>query len=98
LDYLTVTKREQNYLLPDSMMTKHEIYSVLGKALGTKFIYDSVEADKVYMTRGEFAQILVDAFGFAPPIQTIGTSSVQNTGSGTVVSVLLQVKDLLSKI
>jgi len=82
LGFLTVNKRSQNYFLPDNLITKHEIYTILAKALKTSFTYNIAEADKQYMTRGEFAQVLVDLFGLKlPDIKVNTTSPSSETGS-----------------
>lgn len=74
LSFLTVNKRGQDYFLPDNLMTKYEVYTILSKATKRSFTYDALQADKEYMTRGEFAQILVDVFDFKlPEIKTIAS-------------------------
>lgn len=67
LSFLTVNKRGQNYFLPDNLMTRHEVYTLLTKATKMAFTYDVAQADQEYMTRGELAQILVDLFDFKLP-------------------------------
>ncbi len=103
LGFLTVNKRSQNYFLPDNLITKHEIYTILAKALKTSFTYNIAEADKQYMTRGEFAQVLVDLFGLKlPDIKVNTTSPSSETGSSwgllDQLSTLLQIKQLLAKL
>jgi hypothetical protein len=56
-------------------MTKHEVYTLLSKATGKSFIYDVSKADAEYMSRGELAQILVDIYGFTPPVEDITPST-----------------------
>ncbi|MEI8091679.1 MAG: hypothetical protein WCG98_05675 [bacterium] len=53
--------------MPDNLMTRHEVYTILGKATRKSFTYDIAKADQENMTRGEFAQVLVDVYNFALP-------------------------------
>ena len=103
LDFLVVNKRGQDYFLPDNLMTRHEVYTILGKATKTIFNYDIVKADKEYVTRGEFAQILVDLFDFKLPepkeVVVTGTGAeVQSGGLLERISTLLQIQTLLAKL
>lgn len=98
IDFLVVNKRGQSYFLPDQLMTKYEIYTLITKATGITFSYDPKIADQEYMTRGELAQLLVDTFGFTlpQPAQTT-TSSSDETGNNQL-SILLQIKNLLANL
>lgn len=101
LDFLTVIKRGESYFLPENLMSKHEIYTVLGKALDISFVYDSVQADHMWMTRGELAQLIVDTFHFIPTQPDVLSPSVEaqaETGLLAQLSVLLQIKELLAKL
>lgn len=102
LNFLTVNKRGQDYFLPENLITKHEIYTILAKALHTSFTYNIAKADKEYMTRWEFAQVVVDLFGLKLPEKEVTTPST-TTSSGSwglldQLSTLLQIKQLLAKL
>jgi hypothetical protein len=100
LGFLTVNKRWQDYLLPDTLMTRHEVYTILGQATKTAFTYTIATADAQYMTRWEFAQILVDLFDFTlPELEEIAPSAdVQTWGLLDKLSTLLQIKELFAKL
>lgn len=99
LDYLIINKRGENYFLPDTLMTKHEIYTLISKATGKTFAYDVQQADQEYMTRGEVSQILVDLFGFTPPeVQVEDSSSQQSGWLLDQLSILLQIKELFARL
>ena len=66
IDYITMSKRGQLYFEPDSFMTKHEVYQILGKALNIRFVYDEQQADNEKISRAELAKLLVDSFEFQP--------------------------------
>jgi len=102
LDFLVVNKRGQDYFLPDNLITRHEVYTILGKATKTVFTYDIAQADKEYMTRGELAQIMVDLFDFALPEPEVvvpqGDAEVGSGGLLEKLSTLLQIQELLAKL
>lgn len=100
LDYLIVNKRGQDYFLPENLMTKHEVYTLLARATGKSFAYDIVKADTEYMTRGELADLLVNLFGFTLPEVEVSPSSAQQGSGGLLeqLSTLLQIKELLAKL
>lgn len=100
LSFLTVNKRGQDYFLPENLMTRHEVYTILGKAAKTAFTYDVAKADKENMTRGEFAQILVDLYDFKLPEAEEVTTDAQAATWGLLdqLSTLLQIKELLAKL
>ncbi len=100
LDFLTVNKRWQDYFLPDNLMTRHEVYTILGKATRKSFTYDIAKADQENMTRGEFAQVLVDVYNFALPEveEVVPAAEVQTWGLLDQLSALLQIKQLLAKL
>ena len=85
LDYLLVAKRGENFLLPNQLITRNEVYHILGQALGVTFDYDSQQADNENVSRGEFAKILVDAFGFQLPSPVTSAASSTKTDSLLVI-------------
>lgn len=100
LSFLTVNKRGQDYFLPDNLMTRHEVYTLITKATKISFAYDVTEADTTYMTRAELAQILVDLFDFTLPDveeQALATET-QTWWLLDQLSTLLQIKSLLAKL
>lgn len=98
LDYLIVNKRWQDYFLPDTMITKHEIYTLLREVTWETFAYDVVEADVEYMTRGEMSQMLVNLFGFQPVEPEIEPSSEESGGFLNQLSIWMQIKELLAQL
>ena len=62
LSYLEVTKRGQEYFLPDALMTQQEVYTVISKVTGITFTYDVAKADTVFMTRAQLSALLCDVF------------------------------------
>lgn len=102
LSYLTLEKRAQKYLLPDTLISMHEVYTVLSKVTGKSFVYDITRADATFMTRAEFAALLCDVFGFTlSSVQQMPASSPSLLDTGGLVqqlSTLLQIKELLAKL
>lgn len=101
LSFLTVNKRWQDYFLPDNLMTRHEVYTLITKATKISFAYDVSEADKTYMTRAELAQILVDLFDFKlPEVEEEQALAADNQTWGLLdkIAALLQIQELLAKL
>ncbi len=100
LEYLLVQKRGSVYFLPESLITKHEVYTILGTLVGKQFVYDVSTADTQYMTRAEFAKILVDLFEFTPPKKEVIVEPASQGSWGLLeqLSLLLQIKELLAKL
>ena len=61
LDYLFVNSKSKNYFNPDWKITKEEVYHVLSQAQNVKIFYEDKDSQE-YISRGEFAQRLVDVF------------------------------------
>jgi hypothetical protein len=73
---LTVEKRNQKYLLPNDLLSIHEVYTVLSRVTGRTFVYDAAKADTTSMTRAQFAALLCDVFEFTlPSVQETSVSS-----------------------
>ncbi len=99
IDFLMVNKRGQDYFMPDAPITKYEVFTILSKATWKTFSYNVQQADQEYMSRWEFAQLLIHIFGFTTPQTAVPTVSIQGTGSDdSALSILLKLKDLLAKI
>lgn len=101
LSFLTVEKRNQKYLLPNDLLSIHEVYTVLSRVTGRTFVYDAAKADATFMTRAQFAALLCDVFEFTlPSVQEISVSSslVETWSLVQQLATLLQIKELLAKL
>jgi hypothetical protein len=76
IDYITVSKRGALYFEPNSFITKHEAYQILGKTLNIQFVYDEAKADQEKISRAELAKLLVDSFEFTPKAISQSDSSL----------------------
>lgn len=95
--YLTVTQKGEN-----DFMNKYEVYTILSEVTDTKMSYDETKADHQRMTRGDFASILVQAFDLnsavKEPTPQEQSSSTWDTKWPSDISLLLQIKSLLSQL
>ncbi|MEI7562599.1 MAG: hypothetical protein WCJ39_02555 [bacterium] len=100
LAYLTVQKRNNQYFLPENLLSVHEIYTVLSRVTGKTFVYDQAKADTLSMTRAQLSALLCEVFGFVPVEQAVSSQEDVHQLSGLVdkLSALLQIKDLLAKL
>ena len=96
IDYITMSKRGQLYFEPDSFMTKHEVYQILGKALNIRFVYDEQQADNEKISRAELAKLLVDSFEFQP--KEISESDSLSWTAADDISLITKLRTLLSML
>lgn len=80
-DYLLVVQRQQYFLYPDEAITKHEVYHIIQDHTNRSITYNQEIADRQYISRGELAQIMVDAFALdnagRDPVDAAGQQVVQ---------------------
>jgi len=88
IDYVITSKRGQLYAEPNAFVTKHAIYQMVSKATNVEFSYDRARADQEKMTRGEFAQLMVEVFAFEPNIFSSGTGSTEELDDETLLTKL----------
>ena len=70
LDYLVEIKRGEIYLKPDSLISKHEVYYVITKALWISLDLGLSSSNNDNITKWELAKILSDIYGFQGNITT----------------------------
>ena len=88
VDYLITSRRGQLYAEPDAFVTKHAIYQMVTKAADVEFTYDRLRAEQEKMTRGEFAQLMVEVFDFQPNILPSDTDSTEDLDNETLITKL----------
>lgn len=62
IDYLVVRKRWMVYFYPEQHLTKYEVYKVLEQLGMLPVEYNQIQADTQFMTKWEFASLLVQMF------------------------------------
>jgi len=62
IDYLVVRTRWTIYLYPEQHLTKYEVYKVLEQIGNLPVQYNEIQADTQFMTKWEFASLLVQMF------------------------------------
>ncbi|HRU50459.1 MAG TPA: S-layer homology domain-containing protein [Candidatus Absconditabacterales bacterium] len=65
VDYLLEIVRTKKYINLEKLITKHEAYYIVSNIANVSFDYNILEADKEFISRGESAQLMVDAFAFS---------------------------------
>jgi hypothetical protein len=63
-NYFFETRRWKTYIDLNKAVTKHEAYYIISQTAWVDINYDVVQADKEYITRWEFSQIIIDSFSF----------------------------------
>lgn len=58
-----------NLFIPDAVLTQWEAYSLVAKAAGIKILNPDSWATTKPITRGQLAELLVEAFDFSPQVQ-----------------------------
>jgi hypothetical protein len=94
-------------LIPDAVLTKWEAYNLVAEAAGIKILNVDPWVATEPITRGELANLLVEAFEFSAPKewintvekQTIPTTTTTNNDSNEKKSLLVAIlKDVIDDL